>query len=202
MPRLRIGLATAAVVLALAGCGTTPPPGTPADPTPTAVATADDGATTQPTPDETSASTSLHDAVIEPDGVGPIRIGVSLAEAQAHGWVARDEVCNDWDASPELIDQGLSLTFVDDQLYEIWVHKPTFATSEGTKVGNTLDDVKKAYGNDLRTEEREGGGGRLPAWFVVQDDNELLFVEQDPGRDPQIKAILARTHGTPVIEGC
>ncbi|MDO5500631.1 MAG: hypothetical protein Q4F67_13225 [Propionibacteriaceae bacterium] len=217
MPRPHFGLAAAALAMVLAGCGTTAPTSTPTptpaagQDTPVAVTEPAGPAATEPPPADESPTaeatedddpTSLEDAVIEPDGVGPIRVGVSLAEAQAHGWTAMNELCQRWDASPALLEQGLSLTFVDDQLYEIWVHQPTFATAEGVKVGDTLDDVKQAYGDDLQTEEREGGGGRLPAWFVVEDEHELLFVEQDPGRDNRIKAILARTHGTEVIEGC
>lgn len=155
-----------------------------------------------PSPTTASESTSVEGAVIEPDGVGPIRVGMSLAEARAHGWAARSAVCDRWDASPELVDRGLSMTFVDDTLYEIWVHGPEFATEAGITVGDTLADVTEAYGDQLRTELRDGGGGRLPAWFVVEGEHELLFLEQDPGQDQQIKSILARTHGTDVIEGC
>lgn len=149
-----------------------------------------------------SESTGLEGAVIAPDGLGPIRIGMSLAEARAHGWAARSEVCDKWDASPDLADKGVSLTFVDNKLYELWVHEPGFATDAGITVGDTLSDVRDAYGEQLRTELRDGGGGRLPAWFVVDGTHELLFVEQDPGQDERIKSILARTHGTDVIEGC
>lgn len=162
----------------------------------------DDNGQATPSPTAGYESTGLEDAVIEPAGVGPIRIGMSLAEARAHGWAARSEVCDKWDASPELVDRGLSMTFVDDALYEIWVHEPEFATEAGITVGDTLSDVKDAYGDELRTELRDGGGGRLPAWFVIEDEHELLFVEQDPGQDERIKSILARTHGTDVIEGC
>lgn len=166
------------------GSGATSP-GRPRTPTPTA-----------------SESTELADAVIAPDGLGPIRIGMSLAEARARGWAARSQVCDKWDASPDLADKGVSLTFVNNRLYELWVHEPGFATEAGIQVGDTLTDARDAYGNQLRTEFRDGGGGRLPAWFVVDGTHELLFVEQDPGQDEQIKSILARTHGTDVIEGC
>ncbi|WP_432559074.1 hypothetical protein [Granulicoccus sp. GXG6511] len=209
-------MSTAAVLatLVLAGCGTnsTTPAATP-EPVPTAAPTSSAGeppttptptadAEAEATPTDEQESTSLDDAVIESDGVGPIRIGMSLSEARAHGWAARSEVCDKWDASPALIERGLSFTFVDDELYEIWVHKPEFATAEGIKVGDTLTQVKAAYGTRLQTESREGGGGNLPAWFVVEGDHELLFVEEDPGRDERIKSILPRNHGTSVIEGC
>ncbi|HHV21286.1 MAG TPA: hypothetical protein GXZ30_07095 [Propionibacterium sp.] len=207
MHRLRPGLAAAFTVILLAGCSATPDATPAQSPAPTQTPAApteitEEVETADGTDDPGDQATSLADAMIEADGVGPIRIGMSLAEAQAHGWAARSEVCDRWDASPALIDQGLSLTFLDDRLYEIWVHEPTFGTAAGIKPGDSLEDVQKAYGEDLRTEEREGAGGRLPAWFVVDDEHELLFVEVDPGKDQQIKAILARTHGTPVIEGC
>lgn len=220
-----LGIAALTTALLLSSCSPIPPLARNPEATPSttqAAATAEPTrattqATTTPpskgnpaqstraaTPSSTSgsASNSLEEAVIEPGGVGPIRIGLSLAEARVRGWAARSEVCDKWDASPDLVDKGLSMTFVDDTLYEIWVHKPGFATEAGITVGDTLTDVKESYGDQLRTELRDGGGGRLPAWFVVEGKHELLFVEQDPGQDERIKSILARTHGTDVIEGC
>lgn len=155
-----------------------------------------------PSPNPPPDKNSLDNAAIEPGGVGPIRIGMSLSEAQANGWVARNELCQRWDASPELRDRGLSFTFVHDELYEIWVRGFEFATAEHIRVSDNMRKARAAYGTKLRTELRDGGGGRLRAWFVMEGEHELLFLEEDPGRDDTIKAILARTHGTPVVEGC
>lgn len=222
MPRLSHGLAAVAAALVLVGCGTTPtgapaptPTGSPtvvetavstatgepdASPaaSPTATATRTSSPNGTPTASETEDATSLDDALIEPDGLGPIQLGMSLNEARAHGWAGRSAVCDRWDASPALVARGVSLTFVDDQLYEIWVRQPTFVTETGIRVGDTLGDAREAYGERLRTEPRPGGD----AWFVVEGEHELLFVEEAPGRNDRITSILARTHGTPVIEGC
>lgn len=221
----RFGITTAIAMLLLAGCTPVPrqdqatnaastPTQSAATPNPAHSPSTEAGTpertATSPgrTPDATQSpstrteSASLDGAAIEPGGVGPIRIGMSRAEAQANGWVAMNELCQRWDASPELLARGLSFTFVDDRLYEIWVRGFEFATEDHVRVSDTLRKAREVYGSDLQTELRDGGGGRLPAWFVVEGEHELLFLEEDPGRDETIKAILARTRGTPVIEGC
>lgn len=219
----RFGITTTIGALLLAGCTPVPRQGQPTEapsaPTPVATASPTHSATHTGTPEPTATSptrtprvtpspratprsASLDGAAIDPGGVGPIRIGMPLSEAQANGWVAMNEQCPRWDASPELLARGLSFTFVDDRLYEIWVRGFEFATEDHIRVSDTLRKAKQVYGSRLQTEMRDGGGGRLPAWFIVEGEHELLFLEQDPGRDQTIKAILARTHGTPVVEGC
>lgn len=200
---LRSGVAAVLMILA-AGCGTT------GDPAATPTPTESSGTTVTSTPTQSSGPTAsptasygpgLEGAVIEPGGLGPLRVGMPLGEVQANGWAARDEICEDWDVVPELRDKGVSVTFDQERIYEIWVAEPTFATAEGITVGATLAELEQAYGADLQTETREGGGGPYTARFVEEGEHELLFLAESP-QDDRTKAILARKAGTEVVEGC
>lgn len=202
-----VGLALSVSVALFSGCTPVADPQTA--PSPSAQHTATSAPATPITPSPTAAPTptsigiaGLDGAVIEPGGIGQLRLGLTLAEAQEQGWVAFLEICDRWDASPDLQQRGLSLTFVDDELYEIWVHGSEFATGRGIRNGDGLNTLQRAYGDDLRTELRDGGGGRLPQRFIVEGEHELLFAMLDPGIDDTIKSIVIRTHGTPLIEGC
>lgn len=200
---LRSGAVTVVMILA-AGCTTS------GDSTATPTATMSSALTVTPTPAPSSSPSvsptasygpGLEGAVIEPGGLGPLRVGMPLGEVQANGWAARDEICEDWDVVPELRDKGVSVTFDQERIYEIWVAEPTFATAEGITVGATLAELEQAYGADLQTETREGGGGPYTARFVEEGEHELLFLAESP-QDDRTKAILARKAGTEVVEGC
>lgn len=200
---LRSGVVAVAVILA-AGCTGT------GDSTATPTPTQTSGTTVTPVPPPSSSPTvsptasygpGLDGAVIEPGGLGPLRVGMPLSEVQAGGWAARDEICADWDVVQELRDKGVSVTFDQERIYEIWVAEPTFATEKGIRVGATGEELEQAYGADLQTETRQGGGGPYTARFVTEGEHELLFLAESPD-DTRTKAILARNAGTEVVEGC
>lgn len=188
---LRSGVVAVAMILA-AGCTSS------GDSTATPTPTMSSGPTVTPTP---SYGPGLEGAVIQPGGLGPLRVGLPLAEVQAGGWAARDDICQDWDAISVLRDKGVSVTFDQERIYEIWVAEPTFATAKGITVGATPAELEEAYGADLQTETREGGGGPYTARFVEEGEHELLFLAESP-EDDRTKAILARNAGTEVVEGC
>lgn len=208
MSRFPLVVGSLAAAALLTACGTQVPAGNSSTPTPTeTVATS---APTEPAPDATPDSSDsdetpadeLADSTITAQGLGPIRLGMSLSEAQAHGWVAASKVCeNAWDADEELLEQGASLKFHDDRLQEIWVGKPTWATDAGARVGDSAESLAEAYGSDLKSETRNSNGRDYEARYVPDDAEEILFLGHSP-EDPSVATIIVRHRDAPLLEGC
>ncbi|WP_425309885.1 hypothetical protein AADG42_14330 [Ammonicoccus fulvus] len=207
MFRFPLAVGSLAAVVLLAACGTQAPAGNPSTPTPSETIVT--STPTEPAPDETpdtgdtpAVDDELTDSTISAQGLGPIRLGMSLSEAQAHGWVAESKVCeNTWDADDELLEQGASFKFHDDRLQEIWVGKPTWATDAGARVGDSADSLAEAYGSDLRTENRNSNGRDYEARYVADDGEEILFLGRSP-EDRSVATIIVRHSDAPLIEGC
>lgn len=207
MHRFPLVVGYLAVAAVLTACGSSTSPGNPTTPTPPiATATPADQPSAdhseespEPSPD---AGDELTGATIQAQGLGPIRLGMSLPEAQAHGWVAESRVCaNAWGASAALLGEGASLKFSDGRLQEIWITKPTWATEAGVRVGDSAESLAEAYGPDLKTETRPAGGHTYEARFVTDQDEELLFLGRSP-QDRAVGTIVARHGNTPLLEGC
>ena len=93
---------------------------------------------------------------VELRGVGPVRIGMSLAEASAAAGtpiVAKPGLRNCAFADPQGGPRGLSFMVIDGRIARIDVGG-TLATAAGVGVGDTEEQVQAAYGRQLEVTER------------------------------------------------
>lgn len=146
-------------------------------------------------------TTDLDNATLSPAGLGPVLIGMSLAEARAHGWAGQNPECsNSWDANAELRAKGVQFQFGEDRLQWIliWGSSP-FETSEGARLGMSRDQLSGIYGQRLLTETRESSGGDMSFTLVKDGEHEIIFMFDDSG---PLKSMLAQPTGAPVVSGC
>ena len=170
---------TAATVVAQP---TTAAPASPAMPEATRATTTPASPTTVPEPaPRTTTPATVSSTVAKPattvapesldsasrlrvDGIGPIRIGMTLEQVRAASGVkmSRSEggVCVGYrtDGAPA----GLAFTAVEgsNRLDFVSVSEPSIATVSGIRVGSTVADVRRTYGDSLKGSV-QGGWGRL-----------------------------------------
>jgi hypothetical protein len=93
---------------------------------------------------------------LAPDSLGPIRVGMTLAEAERAGGVAlhADRLDPESDCATWFPTDGAAISFlaIDDRLATIDVGAPV-VTVEGIGAGATTADIVAAYG-DAHVEER------------------------------------------------
>jgi hypothetical protein len=123
------------------------------------------------------------DGAITARGVGPFRLGMTVAEVRAlPGWEVRDEV----EASEEGEEHHLIVSAdgehhltlgLDDKgakVESISVVSPAFATAEGVRVGWSAAEAARKLGPPSRTEWLEGTFATWAArpWLVVDLDGD------------------------------
>lgn len=196
---LRPGLvALVSAAMLMSGCGglsAAPGDATPS-PTPTAYPTA------SPSPYEGPAGSGEYAGLrLSADGLGPIVLGLDVAEGRERGWVARLPHCDRWGASPVLIAEGVDLVFDEsDRLAEIWLGNPVHPTVEGARVGMRLEEIAYLYGPRLAFERRGAVSGTLRLPLVRNGDREVVFFgigdeDATPGPHAPVSAIGARAYG-------
>ncbi len=201
----RTRLAGLALLLALTACsgGTASPQDAPATPTPspTPSPTRVVAATVTPTPLAPATAAFLPGATLTADGLGPIRLGMTVADGVRQGWVAELAHCDRWGSSPRLLADGVDLVFDDtERLSEIWLGSATYRTPAGAHVGLPAEDVAVLYGDELDYEARGSVGGSMQVMFTRSGDHEIVFFalgNEDTIPDPRspISAIGARAYG-------
>lgn len=176
-------LSVTAVTVAMAGLGaglaarsdggatrriTSDAPAVPSTIVPKPTTTAVTGPTTTaaprpPAPAESSRPAAVDsDSRLRVDGLGPVRIGMGLEEARAASGLPmayrESAACASFET--EGPPAGLSFTGVDGshRLDLIVVSEPSIATVSGIKVGSTLAEARRAYGEKLRGSVQDGWG--------------------------------------------
>ena len=190
--RLKAGLAIV-VLLSAGACGGSE---TPKDDPST---DASPSASEQPTND-------LGSLVIEPGSVGPFVVGMPASEALDKGLVREpsdDARCPAFAAAKPL--QDLNVVFSSEkpqqELLGVLVKVRGPETSEGIGVGDSIGDVKAAYGDQLRLEE--GDYGEMV--FRIYDGDSALGFTSSAGTKSKdkIDAIEVFAKSDPVIwDGC
>ncbi|MGQ0631638.1 MAG: hypothetical protein ACT4P1_11380 [Sporichthyaceae bacterium] len=119
--------------------------------------------------------------LIEADGLGPLRIGMSGADAVATGFVYRRNVPEEVSCGTIYSSVGLPGILVDfrddnpDLLDSILIKESGAATAEGLRVGSSMSEVKSIYGTRVRSLE-----GVFGAQYEVQGDgSRLVFADYD-----------------------
>jgi hypothetical protein len=158
---VRIGGSVLVVLLAVAGC-TSSPAAAPAS-TP--------GVTTQPA---TPATTTTAPApVFTTEGVAPYRVGAELSALEAAGVLA-DVTKVPWPCDNETLawgtglHQSVALHFIDGRLHSVSSRSASIATASGARIGDTLATLQSIYGS---------AGEKL-----TRDDVAAFLVTEPSGR--------------------
>ncbi len=143
-------VAALAALLVLSGCGSDDPKEpekTVASPSP------QPSATSEPTESPTTPAPQATKLVVKPGAVGPVRAGMSKADALETGLFDSDvpppvEGCPNFPLKWKKQYQGVDvLTRDDGSISSIGVFKNGPKTAKGIGYGSTLDDLVKAYPN-------------------------------------------------------
>lgn len=197
-----LALVLAITLSACAGGGAaTPDQRSTSTPSPTPSPTRVVAATATPTPRAPVTTSALPGATLTADGLGPIRLGMSVDEGVRRGWVARLPHCDRWGSGPRLLANGVDLMFDDsDRLAEIWLGNATYQTAGGAYVGLAAEDIAVLYGDQLSYEKRGSVGGSMYVTLARSGDHEIVFYalgNEDSIPDPRspVSAIGARAYG-------
>lgn len=218
MPRAHAPLSVVLLCAVLAGCtGTTPTPSSTAEtPSPPATDVASptpdpDPTTAEPTAEPTPSETRPDpgDLVTSTSGLGPLTIGLPPATNPGAAMIAFDpEYCYSeemgltegnlgrWASTYDTIvdaygsEQPLFRLAADDAAV-LWIDvvDPAVPTTEGIRVGSTLEELQAAY-----PELVAGTPGPVSeVWWVADDAGTLVFETQDdttglqpPGTPPTV----------------
>ncbi len=147
----RMLVATFAALLVITGCGSEDPEPQPEETTTSP--TQEPSPTAEPTTDAPTEPPAPAKLVVVPGAVGPVRAGMSKADALKTGLFNADvpppvEGCPPYPLQWKKKYKGLDvLTRDDGSISSIGVTKGGPKTSKGIGYGSTLDDLTKAYPN-------------------------------------------------------
>lgn len=197
-------------VLGAAGCGnneknetgsatsapTTSAPIAVTLPPTTAVAPTSDGKGINPTTTTTAAAARLGpDSKLRVDGVGPVRVGMTLDEARRAAGIPLKQTDGPFCKSLSPEGAGFSFALIaegGDRINLVSVFEGPIKTVSGIGVGDTETQVRAAYPSQL--EVRAGAPG--PHWVIYRPKDSSLasfslnFQIDDGGRVTQMRAGL------------
>ncbi|WP_417811186.1 hypothetical protein [Thalassospira alkalitolerans] len=157
-------------------------------------------------------------SILSPDGYGPVEIGMTDDQIRAHMITpmtsSRDdnlqtEQSTCYDLQPASGPNGLGFMIRDGKLARISIYADEYdiatsliRTDRGITVGNTIDDVRAAYGKELIDQENdyEGPDSRYLTWWT--DKTETSGIRFETGPDGIVSAIHAGGRSITLIEGC
>ncbi len=221
MGRPRRITAVIASVLISAACGNGDDQGSGAAGS-TSTSTPATTGTTTPAPTSTTATTGerelSEDSRLRLDGIGPVKIGMTVAEAtQAVGREVAVDPDSLFDAESTCGFAGVSggpedLLFMvlrDDpkaewKIYRVDVYQASgIATGGGIRIGATEDEVKQVYGDELKVEPHEYTGP-VGHYLVLDVDGEgtgfMLLFETDGTKVTQFRS--GNDEAVRAPEGC
>lgn len=187
---MRIGMVGGAALLGLVALGCKGRDARMAD---TAAAPAAPGATAP-------AASPAEMWAVSFDGIGPVRVGMSYAEALAalgSDLSAPDSTtsCNDLHATRT--PPGVSFMLVGDTIVRVDVRRPGVHTAEGAQVGDTEDEVRSHYGASVVVTPHKYTNGhyltvRPPSAMhsthrLVFETDGRVVTEYRAGRQPEVE---------------
>lgn len=146
--------------------------------------------------------------VVSPEGVGPLKLNLTLGSALAAGLMsagsADNSGCTDYRLAGDWSDRGVAPQFEDDvadgRLLSIWVRSSRFRTENGSGVGDTLTTLKERYGSSLQfldTYSSDADGTNKEP-VVMSDEGALVF---DIDSDDAVAGMnVVRLHRNGTIE--
>jgi hypothetical protein len=147
------------------------------------------------------------DSHLTPDGLGPVRIGMSRAQVEsAIGMKLEGEPIEDEKSCVEMIpagpDQGVWFMFEDYKLSRISIGEPSKVTTpRGIGSGASADEVRRAYPKGLKAEPHyyEDLPSEYLTYWTVPKKRGVRF-ETDSKR--RVQTIHAGGPSIQYVEGC
>ncbi len=144
---------------------------------------------------------------LTPDGLGPVRIGMSRAQVEKALHVKLEgEPLDDEQSCIEMVpagpDQGLWFMFKEFRLARISIGDPSkLTTPRGIGVGASADQVHHAYRHGLKAEDHyyEGRPAEYLTFWTAPGRRGVRF-ETDSKR--RVQTIHAGTESIQLVEGC
>jgi hypothetical protein len=185
-------------LISLAGCA---PGESPINPPPSSGATA--APPTAPATGEPSSEPASPELRLAPGKAGPFTIGMTSAQALKDGLV-REPGDSECGLTPVGSYREFSVQFADtdagDVLFGVLVKNTGAATAEGISVGDSIADLKEAYGAKLKKTTGEYG---QTSYVLTEGNNAIGFTEGDGDDAGTIFAIDVFQADNPVMwDGC
>ncbi len=144
--------------------------------------------------------------VLTPEGLGPVRIGMTRAQVARvlktplrGAAIESDDICVEKDARGL---PGVAFMFEDKRLTRVSVFKPSkIRTGTGIRVGSTDAQVKRAYGARLATEKSRYmlPPARLLIRWTAPNEQGLAF---ETGEDRRVYTMRGGKKSITYAEGC
>ena len=149
------------------------------------------------------ADTTRPEWIVRADGIGPLRVGVPLAEAsRTLGETLRVTQAGCDHANPATMPEGILLMVIDDTVARVEVDSAGIRTTEGAQVGDSESRVLELYGARARIEPHKYTypDGHYVVVTPPGDTLHRIIFETLKGRVTTYRA--GRVPAVQLVEGC
>jgi hypothetical protein len=141
--------------------------------------------------------------VVRPDGIGPLRVGVTLAEvtrALGEPLSVANEECDH--VNPTKTPEGVLLMVIEDTLVRVQIDSAGIRTVEGAQVGDSESRILELYGAQARIEPHKYTypDGRYVVVTPPGDTVHRIIFETFKGRVTKYRS--GRLPAVQYVEGC
>ncbi|MDO5286789.1 MAG: hypothetical protein Q4G45_08235 [Actinomycetia bacterium] len=193
-----------ALALLTSGCdllggrgGAAPAPSTPAATSTTASSSPSPSVEESPSASPSTAATTARPAgavitsedTLTTTGIGGIKIGSSAKDLASAGYTfqfpqqgrpnEKSWCGTGWEATKKLQTLGINLHIKDGQIIGIYLRDAQHATKSGARVGMTIEQVKKLYGDRVREETKGTQGGPSRVLVMPDGNHEIVFAPEN-----------------------
>jgi hypothetical protein len=141
--------------------------------------------------------------VVRPDGIGPLRVGVSLADAsRTLGEPLRVTQAGCDHVNPTTMPEGVLLMVIDDTIARVEIASAGVRTADGAQVGDSESRVLELYGARARIEPHKYTypDGHYVVVTPPGDTLHRIIFETLKGRVTRYRA--GRVPAVQMVEGC
>jgi hypothetical protein len=141
--------------------------------------------------------------IVRADGIGPLRVGVSLADAsRALGEALRVGQAGCDHVTPAATPAGIRLMVIDDTVARVEIDSAGIRTTEGAQVGDSESRVLELYGARARIEPHKYTypDGHYVVVTPPGDTLHRIIFETFKGRVTTYRA--GRVPAVQLVEGC
>lgn len=153
-----------------------------------------------------SAGSAPSEWVVTPRGIGPVRAGMTRAEAEAAlGGSLAIQSDSDWKecayVPDNLLPPGVSVMVENGAIARVEIDSGRIATAEGARIGDTEDAIRQLYhGRVVVTPHKYTGGHYLTVTPLAADSMYKIVFETNGRRVTQYRA--GRLPAVDYVEGC
>jgi hypothetical protein len=141
--------------------------------------------------------------VVRPDGIGPLRVGVTLAEVTRSLGEPLSVVNEECDhVNPTRMPEGILLMIIEDTLARVQIDSAGVRTVEGAQVGDSESRILELYGARARIEPHKYSypDGHYVVVTPPGDTLHRIIFETFKGRVTKYRS--GRLPAVQYVEGC